>query len=150
MAVRNVAVRFLYHAESGKVLLHLRDVDKPPEPGKWALFGGRAEPEDGDDLLVTWVREMREELGVTLDPVRAVSLRHGSYADGTRWHAFSYQWPSLDESYILTEGQRYAWFTLDEALALPATELAAYVREDLALFRARLSDHGWPGSPRAS
>lgn len=36
---------------------------------------------------------------------------------------------------MLTEGQRYAWFTLDEALSLP--DLADYAREDLLLFRER-------------
>ncbi|MDQ5852807.1 MAG: NUDIX domain-containing protein, partial [Chloroflexota bacterium] len=104
--MRNVAVGFLYHAASGKVLLHLRGADAPPNPGKWAFFGGRSEPEDGGDLLATWLREMREELGVTLDPARVVSLRHGAYDDGTRWHDFYCAWPSPDEDFILTEGQR--------------------------------------------
>ncbi len=134
--IRHVAVGFLYHAALGKVLLHLRDADQPPSPGKWAFFGGRSEPEDGDNLLATWQREMREELGVALDPVRIVSLRHGTYADGTRWHDFYSLWPSLDRDFVLTEGQRYAWFTLDEAFALP--DLADYVREDLRFFREQL------------
>jgi 8-oxo-dGTP diphosphatase len=140
MVVRDVAVGFLYHAESCKVLLHLRDVDKPPEAGRWAFFGGRAEPEDGDDLLATWCREMHEELGVTLDPGRTVSLRYGTYDGGTRWHEFYAPWPSLDDSFVLTEGQRYAWFTLDEARALSESELAAYARESLMLFQERLGD----------
>jgi 8-oxo-dGTP pyrophosphatase MutT (NUDIX family) len=137
MASRDVAVGFLYHRASGKVLLHLRDVDKPPSAGKWAFFGGRSEPEDDGDLLATWCREMREELGVTLDPDRVVSLRHGVYDDGTRWHDFVYEWPSLDEDFVLTEGQRYAWFTLDDALDL--ADLAEYARKDLCLFRDRLA-----------
>ena len=131
--IRHVAVGFLYHRASGKVLLHLRDVDKPPNAGKWAFFGGRAEPEDGDDLLATWCREMQEELGVTLDPARVVSLRHGTHDNERRWHDFYYEWPSLDGEFALTEGQRYAWFTLDEALGLP--DLADYARDDLVLFR---------------
>ena len=106
VVVQDVAVGFLYHAASGKVLLHLRAADKPPNPGKWAFFGGRCEPEDGGDLLATWRREMHEEIGVTLDPASAVSLRHGAYADGVRWHDFYAEWPSLDEDFILTEGQR--------------------------------------------
>lgn len=137
MVTRNVAVGFLHHAASGKVLLHLRSIDAPPNPGKWAFFGGRSEPEDGDDLLATWCREMHEEIGVTLDPVRVVSLRHGRYDDGTQWHAFACEWPTLDDRFILTEGQRYGWFTLDRALALP--DLAGYAREDLLLFRDRLA-----------
>jgi hypothetical protein len=79
---------------------------------------------------------MREELGVTLDRSRVVSLRHGRYDDGTRWHDFYYEWPSLHEEFVLTEGQRYAWFTLDEALNLP--DIADYAREYLRLFRERL------------
>ena len=119
MVVRNAAVGFLYHAPSSKVLLHLRGPDAPPNPGKWAFFGGRCEPEDGGDLLATWRREMREELGVALDPARVVSLRHGTYADDTRWHDFYCEWPSLDE-------------------ALGQPDLADYAREDLRLFRERL------------
>src|SRR5215218_3353461 len=119
MVKQDVAVGFLYHAASGKVLLHLRAVDKPPGAGLWAFFGGRSEPEDGGDLLATWCREMLEEIGVTLDPARVESLRQGTFEDGPRWADFSYEWPSLDEDFVLTEGQRYAWFTLDEALSLP-------------------------------
>ena len=137
MVVRDVAVGFLYHAPSGRVLLHLRGADAPPNAGKWAFFGGRAEPEDGDDLLTTWCREMREELGVALDPARVVSLRHGTYEDGTRWRDFFCEWPALDAAFTLTEGQRYAWFTLDEALGLP--DLADYAGEDLRLFRERFA-----------
>ena len=136
MVAQNVAVGFLYHAASGKVLLHLRGTDAPPNPGKWALFGRRCEPEDGDDLLATWCREMREELGVTLDPARVVSLLHGTYDDGTHWHVVYCEWPSPDEDFVLTEGQRYAWFTLDQALGLP--DLAKYARDDLHLFRQKL------------
>jgi 8-oxo-dGTP pyrophosphatase MutT (NUDIX family) len=137
MKIRNVAVGFLYHAASGKVLLHLRGADAPPNPGKWAFFGGREEPEDSGDLLATWCREMREELGVTLDPSRCMLLLHGAYDNGMRWHAYYYEWPSLDEDFVLTEGQRYAWFALDEALRLP--DLADYARDDLILFRERLT-----------
>jgi 8-oxo-dGTP pyrophosphatase MutT (NUDIX family) len=136
MVIQDVAVGFLYHAASGKVLLHLRSVDAPPSAGKWAFFGGHSEPEDGGDLLATWCREMREEIGVTLDPARAVSLRQGAFDDGRRWHDFYSEWPSLEEDFVLTEGQRYGWFTLDEALSLP--DLAEYAREDLLLFRERL------------
>ncbi len=137
MGVKDVAVGFLYHVASGKVLLHLRSADAPPSAGKWAFFGGGADPEDGGDLLVTWRREMHEEIGVTLDPARVVSLLHGSYDGITRWEAFYCEWPSLDENFVLTEGQRYAWFTLDEAFSLP--DLADYARDDLLLFRERLA-----------
>lgn len=132
---RNVAVGFLHHAASGKVLLHLRGVDAPPNPGKWAFFGGHSEPEDGGDPLATWCREMHEEIGVKLDPARIVSLRRGTFDDGRQWHEFYAEWPVLDADFVLTEGQRFGWFTLDEAFSLP--DLADYAREDLHLFRDR-------------
>ena len=119
MATRDVAVGFLYHAASGRVLLHLRGADVPPNPGKWAFFGGRGEPEDGGDLLATWRREMREELGVELDPARVVSLRRGAYDGERRVQDFYSEWPSHAEPVVLAEGQRYAWYPVDEAGALP-------------------------------
>lgn len=139
MESSNVAVGFLYHASSGKVLLHLRGTDAPPNPGTWAFFGGHAEPEDGGDLLTTWCREMHEEIGVTLDPARVVSLRRGTYDDGRHWHDFYYARVSIDQDFVLTEGQRYGWFTLDEALNL--RDLADYAREDLHRFRDRCLRH---------
>ncbi len=139
VAVQNVAVGLLYHAASGKVLLHLRDVDKPPSAGKWAFFGGRAEPEDGDDLLVTWCREMREELGVTIDSSAVISLQAGSYENGARWQVFFCAWPTLDDDLVLTEGQAYGWFTFDEAYGL--ADLATYARDDLRLFQVWLTEH---------
>jgi hypothetical protein len=74
---------------------------------------------------------------ITLDPDRAISLRQGIYDDGTRWCDYFYEWPSLDEDSVLTEGQRHAWFTLDEALGL--ADLSGYARTDLCLFRDRLT-----------
>ena len=136
MVTQDVAVGFLYHAGSGEVLLHLRSIDAPPSAGMWTFFGGHSESEDGGDLLATWCREMHEELGVTIDPARVVSLRHGTYDDGRRWHDFWCEWPSPDADFVLTEGQRYCWFTLDEALSLP--DLAGYAREDLTLFCDRI------------
>jgi putative hydrolase of the HAD superfamily len=60
------AVGFLYDPASGRVLLNLRSPDKGVHAGKWAFFGGRAEPGDAD-LVATWCREMREELGAAVD-----------------------------------------------------------------------------------
>jgi 8-oxo-dGTP pyrophosphatase MutT (NUDIX family) len=43
------AVGVLYHRPTGRVLLHHRDAGAATAPGRWALFGGRSEPEDGGD-----------------------------------------------------------------------------------------------------
>ncbi len=131
--MRDVAVGFLHHFASGRVVLHLRGVEQAPSAGQWAFFGGGSEPEDGGDLRATWRRELHEELGVAIEAGQVVSLRHGRYADGSRWHEFWCPWPTLGDAFTLTEGQRYAWFTLDEARDLP--DLAAYAREALDFFR---------------
>ncbi len=131
---RDVAVGFLYHADAGRVLLHLRAADRPPSAGRWAFFGGGAEPADGGDLLATWCRELREEVGATLDPARIVALRHGTYPDGSRWREYQTPWPTTDTTFVLTEGRGYAWYTLDEALAPP--DRADYARGNLLTFRA--------------
>jgi 8-oxo-dGTP pyrophosphatase MutT (NUDIX family) len=131
-----VASGILYHAASGKVLLHLRSADAPTHPSMWAFFGGRCEPGDGGDAVVAWRREMDEELGVGLDAAYIKVIREEIRNDGAKRHSFYYEWPALDESFVLTEGERYAWFTLDEALGLP--NLIDYAREHLLLFGARL------------
>jgi 8-oxo-dGTP pyrophosphatase MutT (NUDIX family) len=118
------------------VLLNLRSADKQVHAGKWAFFGGRAEPEDAD-LVATWCREMHEELGAVVDPAAVEPLRDGVFDDGVRWAELCCSWPSTDGAFVLTEGQAYAWFTVDEALAGP--DLAAYVPESLRLFRGRLA-----------
>jgi putative hydrolase of the HAD superfamily len=130
------AVGFLYDPASGGVLLNLRSADKQVHAGKWAFFGGRAEPEDAD-LVATWCREMREELGAAVDPAAVVPLRDGVFG-GVRWAEFCCPWPSTEESFVLTEGQAYAWFTVEEALAQPDV-VAAYVPDSLRLFRDRLT-----------
>lgn len=48
--------------------LHLRD-----HPGQIALPGGGVDPEDGDDLLRTALRELREEVGVTAERVTVIA-----------------------------------------------------------------------------
>jgi 8-oxo-dGTP diphosphatase len=130
---RDVAVGVLYHPPTGAVLLHLRDPHAAVSPGRWAFLGGRTEPEDGGDPVATWLRELREEVGVSLDPACVVPVTDGTDARGVRYWVFAAAWPAL-EDFVATEGQRVAWFPLEEALALP--DLAPTARLDLLAFRA--------------
>lgn len=66
---------FLFHAATREILLCFRGTDTPFNPNMWGFFGGWREEEDGGDPVATWCREMREELGMMIDPARVVSLR---------------------------------------------------------------------------
>jgi 8-oxo-dGTP pyrophosphatase MutT (NUDIX family) len=128
------AVGFLYHPASRQVLLHHRDANAARYANVWAGFGGMCEPEDGVDPVATWRRELREEIGIELAPDRVRPLRAYLNPDtGRTRHVFYAEWPSLDQDFVLTEGDGYAWFPLDEAIELPdLTELA---RGDLLFLR---------------
>ena len=124
----------LYHPDSGKVLLHHRDGNARHYANVWAEFGGVSEAEDGGDPLVTWQREMHEELGISLATEQIVPLhRYVSPYTGRMRHIFYAVWPSLGDDFVLGEGDGYAWYTFDEALALP--DILDLARDDLLVLR---------------
>ncbi|HEX2034894.1 MAG TPA: NUDIX domain-containing protein [Chloroflexota bacterium] len=128
---------FLFHAESGQVLLHHRDGNAPVLPDVWSFFCGGSEPEDGGDPAATWCREMAEELGIVLRPEQVVFLCEApSPITGRRRFVFYSLWPHADESFVLGEGDGFGWFTLEAALALP--DLPAVAKADLHRFGRRL------------
>jgi 8-oxo-dGTP pyrophosphatase MutT (NUDIX family) len=128
------AAGFLYHPPTGQVLLHLRGPDAPSNPGMWHLFGGRSEAADGGDPVATWRREMREELGVDLPAERIVPLR--TYVWGRRRrYTFCCPWPRT-EAFAVYEGQAAAWYSPNEALALP--NLVDRARTDLERYAQKL------------
>jgi 8-oxo-dGTP pyrophosphatase MutT (NUDIX family) len=134
VVARYAAVGFLFHAATRQVLLHHRDANTSFYPETWAGFGGSNEPEDDGDPPVTWRREMREELGIALTFDQIKPLR--SYVNphvGRLRYIFYVVWPSLDDDFALTEGDGYAWFPLDEAIALP--DLMELARDDLVCLR---------------
>jgi 8-oxo-dGTP pyrophosphatase MutT (NUDIX family) len=104
----------------------------------WSGFGGHSEEEDGGDPVTTWRREMREELGIALAPEQIVPLREGiNPYTGRRRYIFYVLWPALNEDFVLTEGDGFAWFTLMDALALPDVQPLAHA--DLAILHAAAS-----------
>jgi 8-oxo-dGTP pyrophosphatase MutT (NUDIX family) len=129
------AVGALYHRPTGRVLLHHRGVDAASAPGRWALFGGRSEPEDSGDPVATWCREMAEELGVVLPAERVGPVTDYEYL-GLHRFVFVAVWPYLTTDFVLGEGQGYAWYGLDEALAHP--RVTDQTKADLRALRGRL------------
>jgi 8-oxo-dGTP pyrophosphatase MutT (NUDIX family) len=131
---RYFAMGFLFHAPTGKVLLHLRGDDAPSNPGLWHFFGGRSEAADGGDPVATWRREMREELGVDLRREHIVPLRAYEFF-GRRRYTFYSPWPETRD-FTVYERNAAAWYAVEEALALP--NLVDRTRTDLELFAGRL------------
>jgi 8-oxo-dGTP diphosphatase len=74
--------------QDGMVLLLLRK--KPPEVGSWSLPGGRVE--FGERLADAVVREMREELGITVEVESLVCVTdHIVPADNAHWVSPTYR-----------------------------------------------------------
>lgn len=136
--VRYASGGVLYHIATKRILLQHRTDDAPTWPGQWGLFGGGEEPEDGGNSVVTWRRELCEELGVDLDPNTVVALGVGQGWNGTPHHFFACPWPAPTLDFVLGEGQGIAWMRLEEALALPL--LIPLAAECLLLLQARLAD----------
>jgi 8-oxo-dGTP diphosphatase len=123
------AACFLYHAPSRRVLLQHRTDDAPAFPGHWGMFGGSGEEEDGDDPLEAVRRELREELGLELDPSTVVPLWDYLTDRGSHRYVFLYPWADPEYSFELGEGQGYGWFTIGEALG--TLLLTSNARRDL-------------------
>lgn len=121
----------------GEVLLFLRD-DKPdiPCPGMWALLGGFREP--GETPLENVIREIKEEIGVVLDPSQVehhcTRERHWGLLEHTfRTHL------DLDLNEItLTEGQELRWFTKAD---IDATVLGFEENEMMVDYFVRTGTH---------
>jgi 8-oxo-dGTP diphosphatase len=74
--------------QDGKVLLLLRK--KPPEVGFWSLPGGRVE--FGERLEDAVIRELREELGITVEVEALVCvIDHIVPADKAHWVSPAYR-----------------------------------------------------------
>jgi 8-oxo-dGTP diphosphatase len=74
--------------QDGKVLLLLRK--RPPEAGTWSLPGGRVE--FGERLEDAVVRELREELGITVEVESLVCVTNHIVPDeNAHWVAPAYQ-----------------------------------------------------------
>lgn len=89
-------------AREGRVALQLRD-----DLLKWGIFGGLVE--DGEEPLDAAVREIGEELTITLDPSRLAPLRV-FVSDRYISHMFYYRLRSELDRAVLTEGIRFGLF----------------------------------------
>jgi len=126
---------FLYNPASKEVLLHLRDGNTQWSPHKWSFFGGRAE---GDEEPVEcFVREIGEELMVTIDPKDAVFLRQHDDENDENWRQYSFYIESdmPKSAMTLTEGADFDWIPIKKIFDY---DLADEVRTSLELFVSKI------------
>ncbi|MFI0450660.1 NUDIX hydrolase [Actinomadura sp. 6N118] len=111
------------------IVLHLRD-DKPsiPNPGRWSLFGGAADP--GEHPYTTIVRELREELGITPETCRPLWRLVDTDGDGRLLTVFEARTNVATDRLVLNEGQALGAFSLAEALELRLAEFCRRVLSD--------------------
>lgn len=125
---------FLYNPATKKVLLHKRDTRTKINPGKWAFFGGLSK--EGETPIETFIREVKEELGILLESTSIYFLCDYFNPDFNTHRYVFFAITQLPKSAMkLREGEDFEWFTLEEALKL---DLTKRTRQDLLTFRTKL------------
>lgn len=115
-----------------EVLMYLRDdFAHIPFPNRWALLGGMLE--EGEEPKHCILREIKEEIGIELNPDQVEHFVTHERDFGIEHTFFARTDIEIDEV-ELTEGQRLGWFTEHEAAT---TELAYADNAVLAGFFSR-------------
>jgi len=126
---------FLYDSETQSVLLHLRDENAPTYPNTWAFFGGRGEP--GETDVDCCLRELREEIGLELQPHELQRLREYVVTERHQIIFYAEKAVPLDKL-VLGEGAGFAWVALMEVANLPMNKAH---RDDIRYFAKKLGIH---------
>lgn len=130
LPIPDYAGGFLYNPETESVLIHLRDHNTKFAPGMWSFFGGLCE--DGETVEKGFIRELKEELNITVPESSIVSLR--SYMNEklqTMRHVFYVESTLPKSEMTLHEGAGFDWVSLKDVFSYDLTDKA---REDLMFF----------------
>ncbi|WP_331765132.1 NUDIX domain-containing protein [Nocardia sp. NBC_01388] len=133
MTITQEGSNIIIRNSGGEILLFLRD-DKPeiPCPNMWALLGGVRE--EGETPLENVIREIKEEIGVALDPAE---IEHHCTRErhwGLLEHTFRTRLDLDLDEITLTEGQELRWFSEAD---VAATVLGFEENEMLAAYFAK-------------
>ncbi len=121
---------FLYNPDKKEVLLHKRDTKTVNNPGQWAFFGGLSK--EGETPVQTFIREIKEELGIDVTPDSVHTLCDYFNPDfDTHRYAFFVLTILPKSKMILGEGEDFGWFPIKDALRL---NLSKRTRQDLMTF----------------
>ena len=121
---------FLYNRKNGTILLHHRDANTKINPDKWAFFGGLNE---GPETFVEcFVRELREEIGLSIRPEQVIPLREYLNTDVGTYRVIFYVESGISASeLVLGEGAGFEWVSIEKILGYNLTEKT---RNDLRYF----------------
>ncbi|PIN91669.1 hypothetical protein COU56_04900 [Candidatus Pacearchaeota archaeon CG10_big_fil_rev_8_21_14_0_10_31_9] len=98
----------------GKLLFQLRDNNPTiSNPNKWSLFGGGIEK--GEAPIETAIREIKEELGLTLNKTKLKLLFKKESPSGNRY-VFYYKLYSLPKNLKINEGEHFEFLSLFELI----------------------------------
>lgn len=121
---------FLYDVHGRAILLHRRDGNTTINPNKWAFFGGLNE--GSETPIGCFVREVSEELGLTLDVNRVVPLREYMNEElKTYRYVFYVESNVAKSSLTLGEGAGFDWVPISDILSYDLTDKT---RDDLVFF----------------
>lgn len=120
----------LYNLKTNQVLLQKRDSKAPMNPNKWSFFGGDGQP--GESLEDCLVRELKEEIGITISPDKLMPLRDYLNKPNMTWrYTYSMEFDTPKSKMTLGEGEDFDWMPFDKALEL---DLTTNTRSDLEFF----------------
>lgn len=119
MPIERQSVIIVLEDAAGRVALQLRD-DKPDisDPHQWGLFGGWIEPALAEQPEAAGIREIFEELGVTIDAARLLYI--GIQVMHPNSQTFVYRCivdGELDNA-VLSEGQAWRFIAAEEITRL--------------------------------
>ena len=123
----------IYLLKGDKILLLYRQGGKVVNNVWTASAGGHFEKDELNDAKACVIRELKEELGVSLEAVedlrlRYVALRNTKGEIRQNYYFFAELKDSVDENLHSNEGE-CKWFPLDEIAALEMPVTAKYVME---------------------
>ena len=132
-----VATALLFDSE-GKLLIYLRD-DKPeiPFPNCWDLFGGHVE--HGETPEEALVREVQEELGITVDRYEPFKVYHCTSGDAQPniKHVFSVHIKQRADDLTLYEGQYHKSIGLEQRHQYEFANILGVIINDYAEHEVR-------------
>lgn len=123
----------IYLLKGDKILLLYRQGGKVVSNVWTASAGGHFEKDELNDAQACVIRELKEELGLSLDDVgnlqfRYIALRNVKGEIRQNYYFFAELKDSVDENLHSNEGE-CKWFSLDEILELEMPITAKYVME---------------------